>query len=97
MRIGIMSMQRVCNAGSFLQAYALKKIIESYGHEVIFIDYRIEKPIINNKREWFIVQKKRLSNFFVSAISHVPFLKFCFPKSVKCVFQEEKKYKSSLK
>lgn len=93
MRIGIMSMQRVCNAGSFLQAYALKKIIESYGHEVIFIDYRIEKPIINNKREWFIVQKKRLSNFFVSAISHVPFLKFCFPKSVKCVFQEEKKYK----
>lgn len=39
MKIGIMSMQRVRNMGSFLQAYGLKKIVESLGHEVVFADY----------------------------------------------------------
>lgn len=38
MRIGILSMQRVCNYGSFLQAYALKTMLEGRGHEVVFID-----------------------------------------------------------
>lgn len=41
MKVGIMSMQRVRNMGSFLQAYGLKKIIESLGHEVTFVDYRM--------------------------------------------------------
>lgn len=36
--IGIMSMQRVQNYGSFLQAYALKEILNRQGHEVKFID-----------------------------------------------------------
>lgn len=43
MKIGIMSMQRVRNLGSFLQAYALKKTVESLGHEVVFIDYQMEQ------------------------------------------------------
>lgn len=30
-KIGIMSMQRIANYGSFLQAYGLKKIIEELG------------------------------------------------------------------
>lgn len=47
MKIGIISMQRVHNYGSFLQAYALKKYIEDLGHEVVFIDYKIGKPVIN--------------------------------------------------
>lgn len=38
MKIGILSMQEVTNYGSFLQAYGLKKIIESLGHEVEFIN-----------------------------------------------------------
>ena len=45
MKVGIMSMQRIINYGSFLQAYGLKKIIESFGHSVEFVDYRIEKPV----------------------------------------------------
>lgn len=49
MKIGILSMQRIKNYGSFLQAYGLKKIIESIGNEVEFVDYRIEKCI--NKSE----------------------------------------------
>ncbi len=45
MRVGIMTMQRIPNYGSFLQAYSLKKMIESLGHEVVFVDYHVEPDI----------------------------------------------------
>lgn len=45
MRIGIMSMQRVENYGSYLQAYALRKTLEAMGHQVEFVDYFPEPPI----------------------------------------------------
>lgn len=48
-RVGILSMQRIKNYGSFLQAYGLKKIIEELGHEVEFVDYHIEEPVIKNR------------------------------------------------
>lgn len=38
MKICILSMQKVNNYGSVLQAFALKKIIEELGHDVCFID-----------------------------------------------------------
>lgn len=38
MKIGVLSMQRVDNVGSLLQAYALKTIVEKIGHQVEFID-----------------------------------------------------------
>lgn len=38
MKIGIISMQRVGNYGSFLQAYALKRLIEALGNDVVFVD-----------------------------------------------------------
>lgn len=47
MKVGIMSMQRVKNYGSFLQAYALKATVEQLGYEVEFVDFTVEKPIIN--------------------------------------------------
>ena len=47
MRIGIMSMQRIENYGSFLQAYLLRKILEELGHQVIFVDYMIEPCIVH--------------------------------------------------
>lgn len=40
MRVGIMSMQRVVNHGSFMQAYGLKSMVESLGHDVVFVDYK---------------------------------------------------------
>ena len=44
MKIAILSMQRVINYGSVLQAYSLKEIIESItGEHVDFID-----PILDN-------------------------------------------------
>lgn len=45
MKIGILSMQRILNYGSFFQAYALKKVIESLGHEVVFVDYKVDWTI----------------------------------------------------
>lgn len=39
MKVGILSMQRIQNYGSFLQAYGLKRILEDIGAEVSFVDY----------------------------------------------------------
>lgn len=39
MKIGILSMQRIFNYGSFLQAYGLKCLLEETGNQVEFVDY----------------------------------------------------------
>ena len=39
LKVGILSMQRIQNYGSFLQAYGLKNILEDLGCEVQFVDY----------------------------------------------------------
>lgn len=58
MKIGIISMQRIINYGSFLQAYSLKKIIEQLGHNVLFIDYHIEPCIVpSNQKNYNIFYK----------------------------------------
>ena len=49
MKVGIMSMQRIINYGSYLQALGLKHTIESLGHEVEFVDYTVE-PCINKRQ-----------------------------------------------
>lgn len=64
MKIGIMSMQRIRNYGSFLQSYGLKKTIESLGHEVVFVDYKVEKPIVS-------VEKKRLSYRVIGKLARI--------------------------
>ena len=38
-KVGILSMQRIQNYGSFLQAYGLKHLLEDLGCEVQFVDY----------------------------------------------------------
>ena len=48
MKVSILSMQRVNNYGSFLQAYALKRILEDLGHNVTFLDIKPE-IIVNDK------------------------------------------------
>ena len=55
MIVGILSMQRVINYGSFLQAYALKRKLENMGNEVRFIDIESNKKSDINK-------KKRIAN-----------------------------------
>lgn len=48
-KVGIMSMQRIANYGSFLQAYALKQLIEEQGAEVEFVDYHVGSPVIKDR------------------------------------------------
>ena len=50
-KVGIMSMQRIANYGSFLQAYALKTMIEKLGHNVQFVDYHVYPPVIQDTSE----------------------------------------------
>jgi len=47
-KIGILSMQRIKNYGSFLQAYGLRKLIEELGYEVQYVDYHVEEPVIKD-------------------------------------------------
>lgn len=46
MKVGILSMQRIKNYGSFLQAFALKSIVEELGGDVQFVDYHPGKTLI---------------------------------------------------
>lgn len=71
MKVGIMSMQRIINYGSFLQAYGLKKIIEELGHDVQFVDYKIEKSLIpmnceNESKSSLIYKLKKVAMMFSS-------------------------------
>lgn len=68
MKVGIISMQRIVNYGSFLQAYALKNTIEQMGHEVEFVDYEVEPPIVPNKNNDYAVPKK--NNIVQKAINY---------------------------
>lgn len=46
-----MSMQRIANYGSFLQAYALKQLIEELDCKVEFVDYHVGQPVIDEKSD----------------------------------------------
>lgn len=64
MKVGIMSMQRIINYGSFLQAYSLKKNIEALGGEVQFVDYRPGQVLV-------IGQQDRKQNRMLQLMSKV--------------------------
>lgn len=50
-KVGIISMQRIINYGSFLQAYGLKNIIEkNTDNHVEFIDYEFEKELVKKEQ-----------------------------------------------
>ena len=57
LKVGILSMQRIFNYGSFLQAYALKKILEELGCNVQFVDYHIEKCLVDSNKKKGIYRK----------------------------------------
>ncbi|WP_294407005.1 polysaccharide pyruvyl transferase family protein [uncultured Clostridium sp.] len=88
-KIGIMSMQRVYNYGSFLQGYGLKSLIEELGCEVEFVDYHVGKCLINddNKHKGF---KRLLSNSRVAS-KLVEYAEFKAPMKEKIKFIRYKK------
>lgn len=51
MKIGIMSMQRIPNNGSFLQSYSLKRNLELLGNEVEFVDYLPGPVVMKNTQK----------------------------------------------
>ena len=66
-KIGIMSMQRIVNYGSFLQAYGLKSMLEELGNKVEFIDYQYEKSLVESKKDNLISRIRNninLVNFY---------------------------------
>ena len=73
-KVGIMSMQRIANYGSFLQAYALKQLIEELGCKVEFVDYHVGTPVIDgdadNKNKYVRKIEKGFETFKYKA----PFL-----------------------
>ena len=74
-KVGIMSMQRIANYGSFLQAYALKQLIEKLGHTVEFVDYHLGTPIAkdhtDNENKYIRKFKKGLETFqYKTPLSH---------------------------
>ena len=62
MKVGIMSMQRIRNYGSFLQGYGLKMIIESLGNEVVFVDFERQRELVKNAERGKKLSKKILEN-----------------------------------
>lgn len=62
-------MHRVPNYGSFLQAYSLKRMIESLGHQVVFVDYHIEPDILHkgDTKEIFRCEMRQVGQWFKSS------------------------------
>lgn len=83
MKVGIMSMQRIINYGSYMQALGLKITIESLGHEVEFVDYVVE-PCINKpkaREPQKVTLKSRIKNKVKKMIGRKnlfdPFWEYC--------------------
>lgn len=93
MKVGIISMQRVVNCGSFLQAYGLKKMIESIGCEVIFVDYKVGKPVFKDKSDRVIYIKNKLKNTVLNILCLFPFLASVYPLEIKYSVLERNNYK----
>ncbi len=73
MKIGILSMQRILNYGSFMQSLALKNLINSLGHEVVMVDYTIE-PTIYDRNNRIKRIKQKLKNI-KTALKGMPILR----------------------
>lgn len=68
-KVGIMSMQRVVNYGSFLQAFALKGLLEEMGHTVEFVDYKVaEDNLLTNQARGNNSSKEKLKLIFADSI-----------------------------
>ena len=63
MKVGILSMQKVKNYGSFLQGFALKKTIEELGHQCEFIDIEQGKIFPELKRSFSFLINKAIERY----------------------------------
>lgn len=75
MNIGILSMQKIINFGSFLQSYALKHILESMGHSVSFVDIKPGEKLFGERVTTSQKNKFVIDKYFFKRIEHVIFYK----------------------
>lgn len=85
-------MQRVANNGSFLQSYGLKRMIESLGHEVVFIDYKVGKPLIKSSAESCQYLFLRVRNCFIRFFMSTKYLKYVLPKKMRNIVDFRNEY-----
>ena len=71
-RVGVITMHRVQNCGSTLQAYALQKKIQLLGFDVEIIDYLYpNKEHSERQKIQFFAEKNFLVYFFKNLIAHI--------------------------
>lgn len=105
MRIGIMSMQRIGNYGSFLQSYSLKKCLENMGHTVEFVDYHVgmcktERIVNQNSNKFWgrsaYLQFRRIGSNLLGVFSKEQRKRLKIAKQVKEYNESFEKYCFSL-
>lgn len=62
MNVGILSMQRIHNYGSFMQAFALKSILEERNHTVTFVDIQKNRHLNYAKKKKVLWKLGKLKN-----------------------------------
>ena len=70
MNIGILSMQKICNYGSFLQALSLKLQLEARGHVVYFIDILPGKQIVETVQDVHVSYLSKFDKYVFKRIEH---------------------------
>lgn len=88
MKVGILSMQRVKNNGSFLQAYALCNVIKNeVGAGVEFVDFSTEHGVFDPCKEGYLALKSSPVKFFLikvaSSFTKIPLLGKLFRNNKK--------------
>lgn len=87
MNVGIISMQRVYNHGSFLQSYGLKALIEEQGHTVRFVDLRPGENLckgasaIHSSTPFYVHTLKKVNHILFNRTKNKRFEKTYFPIS----------------
>lgn len=92
MKVGIMSMQRICNYGSFLQAYCLKQMIESLGHQVEYVDYTPGRPILSEDYSRGMYLKSLVRETAVSVAVELEPALFFAPENVRRALRFKRNY-----
>lgn len=91
--IGIISMQRIVNYGSFLQAYAFSKILSNYSVDISFIDYHVRRPKFINGKQKHEYYKLYFKNSILNALVKMKPLWLFLPKKTRDVIKVNYNYK----
>lgn len=88
-KVGIMSMQRVYNYGSFLQGYALKTMIEELGCDVEFVDYKVGKCIVDNLNKNTLISKIICKSKIISKLAEYMGYDAPFKEKIKFILYKK--------